>query len=234
MIREHLTQIQRTMADAAQRVGRRPGEVKLVAVTKQVDADLINQAVACDQHLFGESYLQEAAAKIPQVKSRACWHFIGHLQSNKAAQAAALFNVIETVDSLKLARLLDSHAKALHRNLSILVQVNTGDEAQKSGVALADTESLIRAIIAETELRLIGLMTIPPYFTDAERSRPYFRILATIAADLARKGLFADNARVELSMGMSGDYPVAIEEGATIVRIGSALFGARNIQGVIA
>ena len=134
----------------------------------------------------------------------------------------------------KLARLLESHAKALHRNLSILVQVNTGDEAQKSGVALADTESLIRAIIAETELRLIGLMTIPPYFTDAERSRPYFRILATIAADLARKGLFADNARVELSMGMSGDYPVAIEEGATIVRIGSALFGARNIQGVIA
>ena len=233
MIREHLAQIQRTMAEAAQRVGRPLDAVKLVAVTKQVDANLINQAVACGQHLFGESYLQEAAAKIPQVKG-AHWHFIGHLQSNKAAQAAALFDVIETVDSLKLARLLDSNAKALGRSLSILVQVNTGAEAQKSGVAPADTESLVRAIIEETGLLLIGLMTIPPYFSDAEQSRPYFRMLATIAADLARKGLFADNDRVELSMGMSGDYAVAIEEGATIVRIGTALFGARNIQGVIA
>ncbi len=228
MIKEHLDQIHRTMAEAAQRVGRRPDAVKLVAVTKQVDADLITEAVTCGQHLFGESYLQEAAAKIPQVRGPAHWHCIGHLQSNKAAQAAALFDVIETVDSLKLARLLDSHAKALHKTLSILVQVNTGDEAQKSGVAAAETELLVRSTIAETSLRLIGLMTIPPYFTDAERSRPYFRMLATIAADLARKGLFADNGRVELSMGMSGDYPVAIEEGATIVRIGTALFGARN------
>ena len=233
MIKDQLARIHRTMAEAAHRVGRSPDTVKLVAVTKQVDADLINQAVACCQHLFGESYLQEAAGKIPQVNSLAHWHFIGHLQSNKAAQAAALFDVIETVDSLKLARLLDKHAKTLHRNLSILIQVNTGDEAQKSGIVPSETESLARAINAETSLRLIGLMTIPPYFPNAERSRPYFRKLAAIAADLSRKGLFADNARVELSMGMSGDYPVAIEEGATIVRIGTALFGARNTQGVM-
>lgn len=226
MIKANLDRIHQTMAEAAQRAGRRPDEIMLVAVTKQVDAVLIEEAMACGQLLFGESYLQEAAAKIPHVKGRASWHCIGHLQSNKAAQAAALFDVIETVDSLKLARLLDRHAKTCHRRLSALVQVNTSGERQKSGVAPTEAESLLRAIAVETDLRVTGLMTIPPYSPEGEHSRPYFRRLAQLAAALACKGLFVDNNRVELSMGMSGDYPVAIEEGATMVRIGTALFGA--------
>lgn len=232
MIKDNLTRIRQTMAAAAQRVGRDPNGIKLVAVTKQVDVGQIKQAVACGQLLFGESYLQEAAGKISQIASPAHWHFIGHLQSNKARSAVALFDMIETVDSFKLARLLDKHAQTLRRNLSILIQVNTGDETHKSGVAPAETETLARRIVMETSLMLTGLMTIPPFFSEPEQSRPYFRTLATIAADLARKGLFADNANVELSMGMSADFPIAIEEGATIVRVGTALFGARTIQGV--
>ena len=232
MISDNLEHIRRTMNEAARRSGRAPDSIKLLAVSKQVPVALISEAISCGLHLFGENYIQEAADKIPQFGNAARWHFIGHLQSNKARQAVTLFDVIETVDSFKLARLLDTHARALNRSLSILLQVNTGEEPQKSGMPVAATETLARQIMAETNLRLIGLMTIPPYFSDPERSRPYFRTLAAVAADLAQKGLFANANRIELSMGMSGDYAVAIEEGATIVRVGTALFGARTTQGV--
>ena len=223
-----------TMARAAERAGRDPQTVRLVAISKQVPVERIRAAIACGQTVFGENYLQEAAAKITQLPDTLCWHYTGHLQSNKARQAAELFDVIETVDSRKLALALDRHARALNRQLSVLIQVNIGREPQKSGVLPEATAALARSIGEETGLRLAGLMTLPPYADDPEQSRPYFRGLRELAGQLAAQGLFADNTRVELSMGMSDDYPVAIEEGATIVRVGTALFGARTLPGVTA
>ncbi len=229
MIRDNLKDIGETITRTARRIGRDPASIKLVAVSKTVPVDLINQAIVAGQTLFGESYLQEAAEKIPACSPSVRWHFIGHLQRNKARTAAELFDVIETVDSLKLAKALDSHAKVLHKRLSILVQVNTGREPQKSGLMPEDLGAFLRLAARETSLCICGLMTIPPFFSDPEKSRPYFRLLKELAEHTSAQKLFDNNAHVELSMGMSGDYPVAIEEGATIIRVGTALFGQRNI-----
>ena len=234
MLSENYGRIIATMARAAERAGRDPQTVRLVAISKQVPIKLIREAIDCGQTVFGENYLQEATGKITQLPDTLCWHYTGHLQSNKARQAAELFDVIETVDSLKLALALDRHARALNRQLSVLIQVNIGREPQKSGVLPEETAALAGSIKKETGLRLAGLMTLPPYSDGPERSRPYFRRLRELAGQMAAHNLFADNTRVELSMGMSDDYPVAIEEGATIVRVGTALFGARTLQGVSA
>ena len=234
MLSDNYRRIIDTMHRAAERAGRDPRTVRLVAVSKQVPIELIREAFDCGQQVFGENYLQEAAAKIPQLPDAIRWHCTGHLQSNKARQAAELFDVIETVDSRKLALALDRHATAQGRQVEVLLQVNIGREPQKSGVLPEEAEALARSIGEETGLRLLGLMTIPPHAAEAEQSRPYFRQLRKLAERLATQGLFADNTRVDLSMGMSDDYPVAIEEGATIVRVGTALFGARPAQGVTA
>jgi pyridoxal phosphate enzyme (YggS family) len=227
MIRDNLAQILETIAQTARKVSRNPEEIKLVAVTKMVDIDKIWQAVDRGQMLFGENYLQEAAGKIDLFPPTVNWHFIGHLQSNKAKQAVELFDVIETVDRWKVAQALDNHSKSRNKKVNILIQVNTGREKQKSGVFPEATETLLRQIAHQTDLRVLGLMTMPPFSPDPEKSRPYFRVLNNLATHLAALGLFADNAHVELSMGMSGDYAVAVEEGATIVRVGTALFGTR-------
>ncbi|ADW18338.1 alanine racemase domain protein [Desulfobulbus propionicus DSM 2032] len=232
MIVDNLTRILTTIATAARRSGRHPDTVQLVAVSKQVGVEAICEAVAGGQMLFGENYLQEAADKIPQLPPTVQWHFIGHLQSNKAAQVAELFTMVETVDRFKVAKALDLHAKRLDKHLSILIQVNIGREKQKSGVMPEETTELLHAISAETNLRVRGLMALPPFFSDPEKSRPYFRALRELAQQLAVKKLFHDNDAIELSMGMSNDYPVAIEEGATIVRVGTALFGSRMKEGV--
>lgn len=233
MLRDNLAHIHETIAETAKRVGRDPQDIKLVAVSKTVDIALIRQALDCGQTSFGENYLQEAAGKIPLLDSSTTWHFIGHLQSNKARQAVELFDVIQTVDRWKLAKALDTHSKRLNKKLPVFIQVNTGRESQKSGVLPEMAEELLRQIAQETDLVVRGLMTIPPFFTDPEKSRPYFKELFHLAKRLAALHLFADNTNVELSMGMSDDYPIAIEEGATIVRVGTALFGARNSVGVI-
>lgn len=228
MICDNLNRILETIAQSARRAGRSSEDVRLAAVSKLVDAATIQQAVDCGQLIFGENYLQEAAGKIPQFSPTVQWRFIGHLQSNKARQAVELFDAVETVDRLKIARALDSHAEVLQKSLSILIQVNIGREKQKSGVLPEEAEQLARAIGQETRLRIEGLMAMPPWSDDPEQSRPYFRELRQLSKQLASKGLFADNDHIELSMGMSGDYPVAVEEGATIVRVGTALFGNRN------
>jgi len=228
MICDNLARIRETIAQSAQRAGRSPDAVQLVAVSKTVDAEAVRTAVQCGQMLFGESYVQEAAGKIPLLPANIHWHCIGRLQSNKTRQAAELFEVIETVDRWKIAAALDSHARALGKDLAILVQVNIGREAQKSGVLPEATEDLLRRIGGETGLRILGLMAMPPYSPDPEHSRPYFRELRQLAQRLAALGLFAERGRVDLSMGMSHDYPVAIEEGATLVRVGTALFGMRQ------
>jgi pyridoxal phosphate enzyme (YggS family) len=233
MLHDNLAHILETIAETAIRVGRDPQGIKLVAVSKTVDVALIRQAVDCGQTSFGENYLQEAAGKIPLLTSSTTWHLIGHLQSNKARLAVELFDVIQTVDRWKLAKALDTHSKKLNKKLPVLIQVNTGREKQKSGVPSEMAEGLLRQIAQETDLDVRGLMTIPPFFSDPEKSRPYFKELFHLAKRLAALNLFADNTNVELSMGMSDDYPIAIEEGATIVRVGTALFGARNSIGVI-
>jgi pyridoxal phosphate enzyme (YggS family) len=199
-----------------------------VAVSKHVAVDRIREAIACGQLLFGENYLQEAEDKISHIDQTARWHFIGHLQSNKARQAAALFDMVETVDRLKVAVALDAQARQMAKTLAVLLQVNVGLEQQKAGVAPENAEQLLRTIREQTNLQVRGLMTMPPFFHDPEKSRPYFKALRELAKHLATLALFHDNERVELSMGMSGDYPVAIEEGATIIRVGTALFGSRN------
>ena len=228
MIRDNLNRIRATMDQAACRAGRDVSTIKLVAVSKYVDPQRIQEAMDCGQLLFGENYLQEAAEKKPKVDSSTRWHFIGHLQSNKARQAVALFDMIETVDRLKIAKALDQQAKELSKELSVLVQVNIGREPQKSGVLPKDTQALLMDIQRHTTNLLVqGLMAMPPFSDNPEDSRPYFKELVILAKQLASAGLFQDNEHVELSMGMSTDFAVAIEEGATIIRVGTALFGER-------
>ncbi|MCL7486612.1 MAG: YggS family pyridoxal phosphate-dependent enzyme [Desulfobulbaceae bacterium] len=228
MICANLEKIRRNIALAAERCGRDPDDIQLLAVSKRMDAATVEKARQCGQKLFGENFVQEAQSKIEQLDPAISWHFIGHLQSNKTKIAVRLFRLIETVDRLKLARSLNRHAAGLDQTLDILIQVNVGREKQKSGVLPQDAEQLIREIGKLTHLRIRGLMTIPPYTDNPELSRPYFRALKKIADEFSGKGYFTDEAPLILSMGMSADYPVAIEEGATLVRVGTAIFGQRT------
>ncbi|MCI5132661.1 MAG: YggS family pyridoxal phosphate-dependent enzyme, partial [Candidatus Electrothrix sp. EH2] len=182
----------------------------------------------CLVFFFGENYLQDAAAKINKLPSSLNWHFIGHLQSNKAKAAVEFFQMIETVDRLRIAQALDRHAGLLGKKLDVLVQVNIGKEVQKSGVLPEKAADLLRAMQPLSNLRVCGLMTMPPYGREPEASRPWFQALKTLSAQLADEKYFYDNKAVELSMGMSGDFKVAIEEGATLVRVGTAIFGQRD------
>lgn len=226
-IADNLAGIYERMAGAARRVRRSPESVTLVAVSKRVPVEKIAEAMAAGQKLFGENYLQEAQEKISRLPPEASWHCIGHLQSNKAKQAVELFQMVETVDNLKLARLLDRQAALAGRVLPVLVQVNVGREPQKAGVFPEAAEKLLREIKECPYLQVRGLMTMPPFFDQPEAARPFFRELRLLAEALTGKGLLGEHGPVELSMGMSGDFEVAIEEGATLVRVGTALFGER-------
>lgn len=227
MIRENLRQIKEKIAVIARRCGRDPREIELLAVSKRMTAEQIREAWHCGQLLYGENFVQEAVEKIPLLDPSIRWHFIGRLQGNKARQAARLFAMVETVDRLKLAVELNRHAAACGRTLDILVQVNVGREPQKSGIAPQNVEQLLAELAMLRHLRVRGLMTIPPYAEDPEQSRPFFRELKQLAIRCSARNLFADNTSAVLSMGMSGDYPVAIEEGATLLRVGTAIFGER-------
>ncbi|HER62668.1 MAG TPA: YggS family pyridoxal phosphate-dependent enzyme [Desulfobacteraceae bacterium] len=227
MICANLDNIRRSIALAAEKAGRNPDGIQLLAVSKRVDAATVKKAWQCGQKLFGENFVQEAQSKIELLDPSISWHFIGHLQSNKAKLAARLFGLIETVDRLKLARSLNRHAAELSKTLDILIQVNVGEERQKSGVLPQNAEQLIREIGELEHLRIRGLMTMPPFTDNPELSRPHFRSLKKIADEFSVKGYFSNDAPFILSMGMSGDYPVAIEEGATLVRVGTAIFGKR-------
>ena len=229
MIAENLNHITEHIAQCAQASGRSPAEVQLVAVSKNVAAPSVREAIAAGHSVFGENYLQEAQIKVTEIGKQARFHFIGHLQSNKAKAAAELFDVIETVDSLKLAAALSRHLGTMQRTLKILIQVNIGYETNKSGAKPEEVENLLREIKNLPNIKAVGLMTIPPMCQEMESARPYFRKMRELVCHLSSLGLFADGEKVELSMGMSDDYPVAIEEGATIVRIGTAIFGSRPV-----
>ncbi|HEY9073784.1 MAG TPA: YggS family pyridoxal phosphate-dependent enzyme [Desulfobaccales bacterium] len=223
-ITKNLEEVRNRIAAAARRTGRDPAQVRLVAVSKTVPVERIKEAVAAGQRLFGENYLQEAQGKITALGEAAVWHFIGHLQSNKAKGAVGLFALIHGVDRLKLAAALEAAASQMGTVQEILIQVNLAAEASKSGAAPEAAAGLLEAIKPLPHLRVTGLMTMPP-FLDPEAVRPYFRALRELRDHLRdSSGL----PLPELSMGMSGDYEVAVEEGATLVRVGTAIFGSRG------
>jgi len=218
MIADNAAEVRRRIAEACARSGRDPKEVTLVAVTKVFPADYVEQAIAAGIADIGENRVQEAREKKPLVRGSARWHLIGHLQSNKAKDAVRLFDMIQTVDSLDLAQKIARAAEAAGKRQEILLQVNIGNEEQKSGAERADVPALVEALRAIDSLDLRGLMAIPPVGV-AEETRRYFRELRALR----------DRVGVEqLSVGMSEDFEVAIEEGATIVRVGRAIFGSRG------
>lgn len=211
----------------ARQCGRHPEAIRLVAVGKTQSADRIRQAVEAGAAIIGENYIQEAREKIDRlVDLDIQWHFIGRLQRNKAKYAVRLFELIHSVDSVKLALELDKQARKIGKRQNILIQVNIGNDPAKAGLAEADAAIDIARIAEMEHLRVCGLMTMPPFFDAPEQARPYFaglrKLRDTLAVDDPRSTDFK-----ELSMGMTGDFEVAIEEGATLVRIGTALFGAR-------
>lgn len=212
---------------AAERVGRDPQSVRLVAVSKHQPLAAIREAMAAGQVVFGENYLQEAEDKIAALGQGLVWHCIGHLQSNKAKIAAEIFDCIETLDRLKLAKALEARLAELGKTMPVLVQVNVGGEVQKAGVAPKEAGLLCRELQQFPHLKLQGLMTMPPFVDDPEESRACFRQLRLLGENLVAQGLLGQHGPMELSMGMSGDFEVAIEEGTTLVRVGTALFGER-------
>lgn len=224
-IAQRLEEVRAAIAAAAQRSGRDAGSVRLVAVSKTVDLERIQAAVDAGQDLFGENYLQEARDKIAVLGRQVSWHLVGHLQSNKARSAVELFDLIHAVDRLKLARALDAAAARQGKVQDVLIQVNQAGETTKSGVEPAAAPALLQEVARLPHLKILGLMTMPPWFPDPEAERPYFRALRILRDHL--RGL-SGLPLTELSMGMSGDFAVAVEEGATLVRVGSAIFGSRR------
>jgi PLP dependent protein len=226
-IKNNLEAIKRRLDEAAKAAGRDPADLRLVAVTKTVGPEGLKAAVAAGQRLFGENYVQEAKTKIAALGPGVAWHFIGHLQSNKARTAVELFHLIHSVDRLSLAQALEQAAARLGKVQDILLQVNLAGEASKSGTAPENAEALLRDLGQLPHLKVLGLMTMPPWFDDPERVRPYFRELRLLRDRLRRLQLVAGDLP-DLSMGMTGDFEVAVREGATLVRIGTAIFGPRQ------
>lgn len=225
-IAANVARVRARIADAARRSGRAPTSVRLVAVTKTVDAARVAEAIAAGVQDLGENYVQEARAKIPATAALTsapiCWHLIGHLQSNKAKYSVDLFSLIHSVDNYQLAQELGKHASKRGKILPVLVEVNLARDPERAGIPPSEALSLAEAVATTPGLALQGMMGMAPFGEQAEEARPYFAHL---------RGLFErlpETNRVILSMGMTGDFEVAIEEGATLVRIGTALFGQRG------
>lgn len=225
-IAENLKMVKEKIAQAALRRGRDPREIQLVAVSKTVRAEEIKQAIEAGATIVGENYVQEARKKIGELGKAVRWDLIGHLQSNKVGYAIDLFEVIHSIDRLSLAQALSRRAAEKGKTVRILVQVNISGEEAKSGIDPGGVSALVTSIASLPNLTLEGLMTMPPYFTDPEKSRSYFVALRNLRDSLREEGGNRIHLK-ELSMGMSGDFEVAVEEGATLVRVGTAIFGNR-------
>lgn len=230
MLLENTSNTLKKMSHAAMRAGRNPEEIKLVAVTKTVSIEMIKNAADIGLRIFGENRVQEAQQKIESLKAffinshfSVQWHLIGHLQKNKAKFAVQLFDLIHSLDSIELAEEINKQAWKISKIQDVLVQVKLSDEETKHGISENSLPELVDHIKSLKNIKLLGLMTIPPFFKSPEAVRPYFRRLREIRDSLNKNGLYL----AELSMGMSNDFEVAIEEGATLVRIGTALFGER-------
>jgi len=228
-LRERLDAVNARIELAARAAGRAATDVRLIAVSKTHPPYVLREAVEAGVLDLGENRVQEAAEKIEELgRESARWHLIGHLQANKARRAVQLFDLIHSVDSAALARRLERLCAEEGRDeLPVLIQLDLAGEASKSGASEADLKELVQTLRACERLRLSGLMTLPPFFDDAERARPFFRRLRELRDELQAGGAFAEG-RGELSMGMSNDYEVAVEEGATMVRVGTAIFGERG------
>ena len=227
-IEGRLKRVQDRITEAALACGRDPTTVKLVAVSKTVAVNRVLAAIIGGVTHLGENYVQEARDKIEALgEQTVSWHFIGHLQSNKAKYVVKLFDLIHSVDSFKLAKELDKRARAMGKVQEVLVQVNISGETTKSGVETEKAVALVRQMALLDHLAIRGLMTMPPYFNAPEKVRPYFRALKELQ-DLIRAESIPNVHMAELSMGMTGDFEAAIQEGATLVRIGTAIFGERS------
>jgi len=227
----NIAAIHERIAAAARRAGRRPEEIALMAVSKTHAPERIREAYASGLRLFGENRVQEFAGKAAALAdlTGAEWHMIGHLQSNKAGKAAELFVAVDSVDSVKLAEKLDAAARSLNKKLLVLIEINVGGETAKTGVA-PDSRGLEELLLAAPRLEALefrGLMTVPPFTDDPEDARPYFRKLRELRDRIAARKLAGVGTHI-LSMGMSHDFEVAIEEGSTCIRVGTAIFGARS------
>ena len=218
-IRAGLARVRERIAAAAERAGRRADDVLLIGVSKTVDVDRIREAIAAGVPALGENRVQEAKAKVATLGRAVPWHLIGHLQTNKVKDALALFDVIHSVDRLEVAREIERRAAAMSRPVDVFLEVNVANEPSKSGFAPDAVAAALEAVAELPHLKVRGLMAIPPVVERAEDSRPAFRALRALRD---RHGLG------ELSMGMSGDFEVAVEEGATMVRVGTAIFGPRG------
>lgn len=231
MIAENVARVRQQIVAAARRAGRDPENILLMAVSKTVPPASIREAYEAGVRLFGENRVQEFVAKSSALGdlSGVEWRMIGHLQSNKAAKAAELFSAIDSVDSLRLAERLNAAAQALNKIIPILIEINIGGEAAKTGLLANDEalEELLQAAPSLEHLKFTGLMTVPPFAEKAEHSRPFFQQLRKLRDDINAKKL-PGIAMETLSMGMSHDFEVAVEEGSTCVRIGTALFGKRK------
>jgi pyridoxal phosphate enzyme (YggS family) len=229
-IAENVAEIRERIANAAARVGRDPDSITMMVVSKTVEPERIKEAYAAGLRVFGENRVQEFEAKSASLSdlSTAEWHLIGHLQSNKAKKAAELFHAIDSVDSVRLAEKLNQAAAEAGRKLDVLIEIKVGQEESKAGIPLdsPELENLLRGASQLASLQIRGLMTVPPFTEDPEGARPYFRLLRDLRDQIAARKLPGIAVDV-LSMGMSHDFEVAIEEGSTCVRVGTAIFGAR-------
>lgn len=227
-LRQRLELIRAQIEAAALKCGRLPHEVTLIAISKTHPASLVRAAIVLGATDIGENRVQEAEQKINEVgRTAARWHLVGHLQANKARRAVQLFDLIHSLDSLELARRLDRLCGEEDREeLPVLVQVDLSHEETKTGIDESELMDLVEGLNGLDRVKLVGLMTLPPFFDDPEQARPFFRRLRELRDELAGRGAFGDR-NGELSMGMTHDFEVAIEEGATMVRIGTAIFGQR-------
>ena len=227
-LEDNIVRVRERIASACRRAGRRPESIKLVAVSKTVPSSLIRRAYDAGVHDFGENRVQEAENKRTALSDLAAvWHLVGHLQSNKAKSARELFDWVHSVDSARVAQKLDQAPLRREDRLPVLIQVRLGDEPTKSGTQESEILRLAEQVSMLSTLKLRGLMVLPPYFENAEQVRPFFRRLRELASTVESAGL-PNVAMQELSMGMSHDFEVAIAEGATIVRVGTAIFGERT------
>jgi len=226
-VEDNIRHVRDKMAEAARLSGRPTSAIRLMAVTKTVDDDRILTAIQTGVEIIGENYVQEAKRKIEKLGKSGEWHLIGRLQTNKAKYAVHLFDMIQSVDRLELAVELDRRARAAGRLIPILIEVNVSGEESKSGIPFNAAPDLVRAVAHLENLSIRGLMTIPPWSDDPEESRPHFRALRELRDKIAGEAM-PRVVMTELSMGMTDDYIIAIEEGATIVRIGRGIFGERG------
>ncbi len=227
-MKDRLQQIHQRIDQAATRCNRSAESIRLIAVSKTMPADVVKEAVAAGVTDLGENYIQEAREKVNALAtSEVSWHFIGHLQSNKAKYAVRLFDLIHSVDSFKLANELDKYAHKIDKVQAVLVQVNVAKEESKSGIYVEETIELLKQLSRLENISVKGLMTMPPYFNAPDKVRPFFAALRKLRDRIRNEGI-ANIGMDELSMGMTGDFEAAIEEGATMVRVGTAIFGERQ------